>query len=531
MLGNGFLKDWYKMSKEGEDTLGDMPEVEAITPFHLYVPDVTVPNLEKQEYVIQVSGKSKHYVKQTYGKDVEGQGQRSQSIMDEKFLESMNVRERMTKDQVQIKEAWFKPNSKFEKGAVIVWANDDILFYEDVYPYEHGEYPFTKIDHIATGRFYNESIITDLIPLQKEYNRTRSQIIEAKNRTSKPGMYAPQGSIDTNKITSEPGLIIEYKPGFEKPTERRPSELPSYVLQEIDRVKSDMDDISSQHEVSRGQAPTGVEAATAISYLQEQDDSVLSDLIFSVEQATEKIGRHLLYHVNKNWDMERKIQVTGLNSQMEAFQYSKANLKGNTDYMVSAGSATPRSKAGKEAFIMNAMDKGYIQPAQGFKYLEMNETSRMFEEMQVDVRQAQRENLKMNQGVGLPEPEPELDPEDQALIAAGMQEAPPPPPAPTGFPVNTYDNDIVHIMEHDNWRKRQQFESSPEQIKALFEHHIMTHKLHLLAEYGIPVPPEAPPEVIHGLAFRIMNNLPVFPMMGGQEQPPVGSSSGQPSTQ
>lgn len=529
VCGNGFIKDWYNRADPEEDSMGDMPEIQAITPFHFYVPDVTNPDLERQPYCIQVSAKQVQWVNKTYGSDLKGEGTSSQGILEDKFLGAMGITEKMTKDVVYVKEAWFKPGGYFEKGAVVVWTDDTLLWFQEEYPFSHNEFPFTKIDHIATGRFYNESIITDLIPLQKELNRTRSQIIESKNRMAFPQLIAPKGSVDPRTVTSEPGIIIFYTPGFNPPVAAQQPGLPNYVIQELDRIKEDMDDISSQHEVSRGQAPPGVEAATAISYLQEQDDSVLSDVIFSIEQGTEKIGRHFLFYVNEYWDMSRKIQVVGSSSQFEAFEFSKANLKGNTDYVVQSGSAYPRSKAGKEAQITSWMDKGYLPPTLGFKYLDMNETSKIFEDMQIDVRHAQRENLKMSQFK--PEPPPEIepsgvDPEVEAFLGErGLIPPPvqPEPIAPPEFPANVYDNHFVHLQEHDNWRKRQEYEQATPEVRQLFETHIRLHKLYICTLYGIPVEMDIDPLQLDSIVFRLMNGGLQQGLDGSTQ--PVGSST------
>jgi hypothetical protein len=193
-------------------------------------------------------------------------------------------------DSVLCYEVWFKPGGHpdFPKGGMVQVVADNILYCtKDGIPYQHGEYPFTKIEHIPTGQFYAESSITDYIPLQREYNRTRSQITEAKNRMAKPQLLYAKGSIDPAKITTEPGLAIPYKPGLPPPTPMPLVPLPNYVLEEQDRIISDMEDISGQHQVSKGEAPPGVTAATAISYLQEKDDGILSHTFESVEEAWE----------------------------------------------------------------------------------------------------------------------------------------------------------------------------------------------------------------------------------------------------
>lgn len=341
-----------------------------------------------------------------------------------------------------------------------MWANNELIHVTEGNPYVHGEYPFTKIDHIPTGRFYGQSTIVDLIPLQKEYNRTHSQIVEAKNRMAKPQLIAPKGSVDPRKITTEPGLIVFYTPGFAPPEPLPLQALPGYVSEELERIQRDMDDISSQHEVSKGRTPPGVEAATAIAYLQEQDDTIISHTADSVEQAHERIGKHLLSYVGQFWDAQRIVKVVGSNSMYESFVFKGSDLRGNTDFKVVPGSAAPRSRAAKQAHIMELVKMGIIPPDRGLQFLEMAETARLYEEMQVDVRQAQRENLKMSNG-------------DES-------------------PVNNWDDHMVHIMEHDGYRKRQEFEQLPDQMKEIFNMHVETHKQVIAMEQGMPMPPNTP---------------------------------------
>ena len=333
------------------------------------------------------------------------------------------------KNYVAVKEAWIRPCRKYKNGCLIAVAGDTFLAQHDGWVYEHGEFPYTKFGHIPTGRFYTDSTIPDLIPLQKEYNRTRSQIIEAKNRMAKPQLIASRGSIDPNKITSEPGLVILYTPGFTPPSPLPLVPLPQYVIQELDRNVQDMADISGQHEISKGQTPPGVTAATAISFLQEQDDTMLAETIASMEAGIEKIGRHMLCHVNAFWTAERKVRVLGENGIYETFVLSQKSIKKNTDLKIEAGSAMPRSRAAKQAFIMELGKMQWIDPNRAMRYLDMAETGRIYEEMQLDTRHAQRENMRM---------------------ALSEQ-----------VPVNNWDNHPVHIDEHNAYRKKQEFENSP----------------------------------------------------------------------
>jgi hypothetical protein len=85
------------------------------------------------------------------------------------------------------------------------------------YPLPHGRFPFVKIDHVPSGMFYARSVVQDLIPLQKEYNRTRSIMLENRNLAGKPQWGYITGSIDPKKFNSRPGLLLAVQLGFDFP--------------------------------------------------------------------------------------------------------------------------------------------------------------------------------------------------------------------------------------------------------------------------------------------------------------------------
>lgn len=484
LTGTGFIKDWWDEKEVDSSGVQGKAKAEAVSPFHILVPDMEQPELERQPYVIHSVTKDPKWVKDIYKVEVQPDSNSNDSGIESQFLSALGIKNDNTRKKVVVKEIWIKPCGDHPKGLWAAWAGQELLAVNEGNPFKHGEYPFTKLDHIPTGRFYSQSTIVDMIPIQKEYNRTRSQIIEAKNRMAKPQLVAPKGSIDPRKVTSEPGLVIFYQAALSPPQPLPLQGLPTYVLQELDRSLIDMNDISSQHEVSRGQVPPNVEAATAIAYLQEQDDTALAHTLHSIELANERIGRHVLSHAGQFWDAQRTINVVGRNGVYESYIFSQSDLKGNTDYKVVHGSATPRSRAAKQAWITELIKMGVIPPDRGLQYLDMAETAKLYEEMQVDVRQAQRENLKLSNGMQIP--------------------------------VNVFDNNIAHINEHMSYMKRQEFEQLPPEVQFLLVEHTEYHKLQLAAEFGVILPPFSP--FLNGFIKQVLGQIPPIPgmMAGGQ---------------
>lgn len=477
VCGNGFIKSYWDESKVDleSDQKGDIC-IHSITPFHILVSDLMCTEIEDQPYVIHAVVKSNAWIKQNLGIDVSTS---KLEEVDEGLLNVMGVnRNDSKKEQSIILEIWVKPGNipELPEGGMFTVAANRVVQGMDVWPYEHGQTPFTKLDSIPTGKFYTASVIEDLIPVQKELNRSRAQLIEAKNRMSKPQLTAQKGAVDARKITTEPGQLIEYNMGFEPPQPLPLQNLPSYVTEEINRLYTDISDLSGQHEVSNGSTPPGVTAATAISFLQEQDESLIAPHYTSIEEAIEKIAAQCLTYVKMYWDEERTVKIVGTEGTFDVQTFKGADLRGNSDIRVESGSSLPTSRAAKQAFLMDLMKMGFIDPQEGLELMEVGGLNRIYERIQVDKRQAQRENLKMRvvtaEDIELHNMEWSVNnPQATTDIDSGLKLEPPPI-----IPTHTYDNHQVHIEMHNMYRKSQNFENTSPETKALFEQHVRDHE-------------------------------------------------------
>lgn len=472
ITGSGFMKSyWDPVARDANGVPGDIC-IENVNPFHIFPANQSEEDLNKQPYIIQASTKTPEWVKTRYGFDAPANIMAS-NVLEDAFQTLVGTRV-TPRREVLVIEVWLKPGAhpKFPLGGLITVVGGQLVQRIDRFPYSHMQLPFYKVDLVPTGRFFGESNITDLIPLQREYNRTVSQIVEAKNLMAKPKLIAPRGSINPRQISSEPGQVILYQPGFDRPSELPMPPLPGYVLDQLDRITADIDDISGQHEISRGGTPSQVTAATAISYLQEQDDSKLAYAITSIERAVQRLGRHVLKYVEQYWDTPRTVRVVGRDGAFEAQQWLNSSLRGNTDVRVEAGSALPRSKAARQAFVMDLLKLGIIPPEQGLDLLDIGGIEKVYENYLVDKRAAERENLKMssiNPEVAIQimsQPEQQVDPNTGQIISTPKQPI---------MPTNSWDNHQAHIEFHNRFRKTQQFELLPEVIQAVFEDHVQQH--------------------------------------------------------
>lgn len=547
MCGTSFLKNWYDEDAIELDGKPGKIDFEAVTAFHGFVPYLQEEDLQKQPWFIHARALSPEYVWNCWGVEVEPDTDVAQTLMDSRFLTSMGIQQTRNKasKMCYIKEVYVKPCKEFPNGAAFVISDDKVIYvYEnetqqevlsaqpemagqqmelfqaestpvgnenapekmDVtgitgqrnyeFPYTHGNFPFAKIDHVATGMFYGESIIKPLIPLQKEYNRTRSIMLDTRNLAGKPQWAYQKGSIDPKHFNSKPGLLLAYNMGFEPPKPLDQPELPTSVAQDLGVTIQDMDDVSSQFEVSKGRTPPGVEAASAIAYLQEENNTILFPTIASLEEAVQETGIQVLTLVHDFWDPGRIISMTSKNNAYEVKKFSAAKLKQRSDFRVIPQSMAPRSSAARQAQIIEYMKMGIAPPEKLLGLIPMNETRTMFQMLTLDERHAQRENMKMAEGTpinvrmdGPPMPNPMMPGAEMPTPRTNTRIDPmtgqPEMDPQTGQPViyivtvNSWDNHQKHVEVHQNYMKTQEFELLPEQTRQVFEDHLEEHKLEL----------------------------------------------------
>lgn len=491
MCGTGYLTAYPKGTEKSDYGLiiPDTIAVKNVPTFNIYVPNLQEPDIENQPRVYHAYTADPEALYAHYQVEIPSEELPAGADFQNRLMQMMGVKNEAASTQgrsVLVKEIYEKPSVRFPKGAMLVTAAGKLLYMveelkesptgelvrakevtpEEVtyhqatdnslgyksakFPFKHGMYPFAKMDHIFSGRYYGVSTIEDMIPLQKEYNRARSQIRMGANLTSSPQWKYQEGSIvNPRKLTNRPGELIAYRAGFgQGPEPVKQPDYPSYAIQDQDRILKDMDDATQQYEVSHGQAPPGVEAASAIAYLQEENDSVLHPTSASIEEATQKIGIQCLSLVQEFWSKEKIIKVTSRNNVDDVEAFHVADMKDNTDFRVEPGSMVPRSRAAKQALIMELMKGGYIEPQQGLQYLQMVETNRLWEDMQLDSRQVQRENMMFKKA------EP--------------------------VKIHSYDNHALHVLYHERWMKTQDFELLDPTIQQTVENHVQQHKLEIV---------------------------------------------------
>ena len=371
---------------------------------------------------------------------------------------------------------YFTRGPKHPDGRFVVFTkNPNIILYDAPWPFPFEELPLIKFPGMRVpGQLWDSSVVEQAIPLQKELNRTLSQMIEYKNLTLKPQMLAPVGSL-RQRITDEPGAIFEYNPVAGKVPEAIPiPSLPSYVFEHLQDLGARLKDTFGLNEIMEGSVPPNVEAGVAIDLLQEAATDRLAPQIMLMEKGLERAGNLMLQLAQQYYKEPRTMIITGSGSKPKVERFEDADLIKGMSVKVEAGSGLPRTRAGRQARVMQLLQMGILSPTKAYKYLDMADFKTLQMQFEADEEQAMREHDTLIDGGIVNEQAAQKAQEE--LMMSMMQGGDIDPQllqqsVEAGLQPLAYENKAAHMEAHASFMKSAEFETLPSEIKSQFYKH------------------------------------------------------------
>lgn len=473
--------------------MGDI-RVDVIPPEAMYL-DPAATSFADADFFICKHPMSPDEVQMRYGKKVEANASLGGWMIPDSFL-GMGQSDSPEKTVREVYIGYFKPTAVLPKGRYVVFIKDpDQILYDGPWPFPMHDLPAVEFPGPRVpGSVTNEAIVTHARPLQKELNRTISQIVMHKNLTLKPQVLAPQGSL-AQRLTDEPGAIIEFMPvGGAVPEWRQMPAIPPYVFEHLQDIQSRLDRLFNLQAITRGDVPPNVEAGIAIDLLQEAAVDQIAPVIQAQEKALAKAGDIMVRLAKQFYTEPRMLKIIGPGGSTKVKRFLGSDLDGGFSFYAEAGSGLPRTRAGRSARIEQLIGMGVIDPRTAWKYLDVADLKGVAAKFAADEEQAYREHDKIAQGQPVnvtgaaeavqaiqqginPQTGQPLTPQDnpqQIIDQAGLQ------------PLR-YEDFETHLETHALYMKSVEFESLPPPVQQRFvDHWNFTLQTYL----SLPKPPE-----------------------------------------
>ncbi len=393
------------------------------SPFEVYPDSSTRDDIEACQSLIHAKVYPTDFVKQIWGKDVQGKKQKVFSFgMGVGFsglgysTTANKITDAEVEDSVLVIEKYEKPTEIRPNGRLTIIAGDTLLYDGDL-PYINGKdkgrvFPFVRQICIPqAGSFWGISVVERTIPVQRAYNAVKNRKHEFLNRISMGVLNVEDGSVDIDNLEDEglsPGKILVYRQGSTPPSFMSSPHVPTDFTLEEDRLLNEFEKISGVSDLLHNSSIYSQSiSGTALSLLMEQDQTRMACTSDSLKQSIIKIGEHIL-RLYKQYAVIPKLQkVVGDNGEVEMFYFSSADITSD-EVVFETDTEIGQSLAQRREMIFELLNRGLLTDENG--KLSNNMRAKLLELLgfglwensqdinQLHIKKADNENLELLKG-------------------------------------------------------------------------------------------------------------------------------------
>lgn len=386
------------------------------------------------------------------------------------------------KEMVLVTEHFERATPQFPKGRYAVVVGNVLVKDEPQLPYGFHDmdnpYPCVEFtDQPSPNQFWSTTLIEQLIPLQREYNMSRSKLGEhIRNNTHPKLIVWKQNRLKPGAWTSESGEVIELLavPGIPPPMVVTPPPISADLWQTLQLIQKEFDDISQVYpaaEGNRGGATSGFQT----NLLQEATDLVHTPDLQALHMALEEAAYKLRRLMKQMYTVPRLIQAVGRNQQPEVEEFVNSQIDEFAEVVIEGSNALPDNKAIRMQMIKEMFEVGLMGNPQdpevvrkALSLMELGGPEDVIDDSKIDENQANTENSKFMVG------ETPLNPE-------------------------FYQNHLVHYKIHTNLLKSPETATWPDEQRMALIVHVIGHldqfnppaAAEAAMQYNLPLPPNA----------------------------------------
>lgn len=433
--GEAFLK-WTYSSEEGR------PDFCSVSPLDLYT-DPYATKFKHARYAIHSQFMDVETIYDLYDKEVKPetltQADQSKAALMRELGQAPVV------NGAVVNELWYRPCRRYPEGIFCAWTGSEQLVEPDKFPYRHKRLPFTQIGSIPRpGTSHYTCAVKYLRSPQMERNKYHAQRLMVREAFSNPKWWIDAMlELEADPDDSPRQILRGNSQGGQiKPEIIQPEIFPEQT--DGDWLKEEMNDVVGLHEISQGQVPGRVEAARAIETLKEADTSRLAELERTIKSSVSEGFWQVLMLTQQYGNAKEVVQTYSAEGMPETKELLTRKIKPGMRVRVTMGTGLARSRVAREQQVAQWWQDGVIQDPEILANMLDIPLSRFVPQRDFDIRLARNENLLMAKG--------------------------------TPIKPNSWDEHMIHLREHNNFRKTGEFEALPTKTKTKWEFHCQTHE-------------------------------------------------------
>lgn len=245
-----------------------------------------------------------------------------------------------------------KPTKFFDVGCKIIFCEDCILEWT-TFPYEDKQLPIETLTDIdVIGELHGRPFVNNIVQAQRHHNLITSAIARNHGVASAPKWIVPKGACSISNLNGEI-TVVEYS-GPRAPELRQNNPTGQEVFMYQDKLEKFIGQLSGIYAISKGEVPPRISAASALMFLDEQEQQRESRAIAKRNKLIRGVATKTLSRMKQFYKPEdnRFARILGKDNE-----YLVKNFNSDFDFNCSVEiqntSALPDSKAGRIQAIVD----------------------------------------------------------------------------------------------------------------------------------------------------------------------------------
>lgn len=495
-----FDKDKGESIGTEEDPL-NMGEVvcRVVDSLSLFV-DPSATTIDEIRWVVERRPRDVDYIKAKYKKEVSEDNNVDYYKYD---ITSIQQQQKKASKLAMVDEMWVAPCPEHPKGLKVTVCHNTLLDVSE----NAGEIPYFFFTGTPIpGTWKGEGVTKDMLPIQRGINITKSMFATEMKRMQNSKWFVPYGSnVDEDDINNDIGGVIYFN-GADggKPFREAPPNIPNAYDRLLEWYQRDIDDMSGAREISQGSIPAGLDTASGLNLMIEQENEKMAVWSEMYESSMKCVLERVLKLVKMYYTEERLIAIVGEGNEVDTNTFLGADLSGSERVEVVKGSSLPEMKSAQQQSLKELYQLGVFVDESGrpdnqkfLRALGIGSEEKLFEEKLLDENKAKSENIKfiqMNEDqqviAGLQQYQQAQQQYDMQMqqLDGMMQQAqvegidtsqvqPPQAPQPlqTGITTRDFYDHATHIYVHNLFRKSQEYDELHPILQQYVDAHVEEH--------------------------------------------------------
>jgi hypothetical protein len=276
-----------------------------------------------------------------------------------------------------VRETWIFPKNDFlrkqwgPKGARLLTVGGVLVHKGPLPEWAIKACPFIQlIDIPEEGNHYGKPAMRDLIPIQDDINRTRSQMAERGALLSRLLIGAPMNhGLSLRLMAGMPGVLLTYRSPAHKPEPINLGQADPGLERFYESSLAAAQDVGSINDASTGKLPSAGIAAKTVYALQYADERSINETSTLQDVALKQLAKALDWVTRIEYTEARKIRLVGEDrSFVVTREVLPEHLDSDVDYFFTPGSMVSRQKEAVKNELLTLREQGLIDDATVKKY-------------------------------------------------------------------------------------------------------------------------------------------------------------------